>query len=201
MPRFPKLDDDSVAMFDRASPIPMRLGDKVKLFVREVHRQRAVAAAQGLRLVPPPTKAQLVALALWADRKEREGAAGVAGLGEGEQEGATSGAVAGASIGMVAGPWGAAIGAVVGGVAGAFAGRAQAKKQRMTAKKAEKTVKIGLKASEVQSKGMKESAKLILQAEKVKASAAAKLPAWGWAMVVIGGVALLSGTIYYTMKD
>jgi len=202
MPNFPMLDGESVFAFDRASPIPMSLPEKVTRFVREVRRQRALAAAQGMALVAAPTKEQLVALALWADKKEREALAnGVAGLGEGEGEGAAQGAAAGASVGIVAGPWGAVIGAVVGGIAGAVTGRAAAKKQATSAKKAASAAKTGLKAAQVGAKGQTESAGLILEAEKVKAEAAGKIPTWGWAVIVIGGVALLSGTVFYVMKD
>jgi hypothetical protein len=196
MPRFPSLDPESVSAFDRASPVPMLLSDKAELFVREVRRQRAEAAKHGLALVPAPTKEQLVALVTWADRKEREG---VAGLGQ-AASGAAGGAASGASVGMVAGPWGAAIGAVVGGIAGAFTGKSAEKKQQKATKDALKAAKTGLQAAQAQASGQTESARLLLEAEKVKAASAGKVPAWTWVAIAVGGVVLIGGGIFWSIR-
>jgi len=183
---------------NRAAWLAMSLPQKTHLFVQEARRQRARAIAAGRPVAPPPTKEQLVALATWAEQKEKQQLA--AGLGQAAQ-GAASGATAGASIGMVAGPWGAAIGAVVGGVAGAITGRSAQKKAEKSAKEAKKTAKLGVEAARTQAAGQTKAASLVLEAEKVKADAAKKFPAWAWAGIAIGGVLLLSGTVYYVMQN
>lgn len=183
---------------NRAMWLAMSLPQKTRLFVREVRIQRARARAEGRPVVPPPTKEQLIALATWAEQQEQQRLA--SGLGQ-AAGGTASGATAGASVGMVAGPWGAAIGAVVGGVVGAITGRSAAKKAEKSAKQAIKTAELSVRAAETAAAGQTKAASLILQAEKVKAAAAKKIPGWTWAAIALGGVVLLSGTVYYVMQN
>lgn len=171
------------------------LYSKTTWLIREARRLRSYYKARRIPVGPPPTKEQVKALAVWAAQKEQTLATGVSGLGAGEAEGAVAGATTGATVGMVAGPWGAAVGALVGGVAGAFTGKAQAAKAAKSAAQAEKAAKLQLQAAKTTATGQVKVANLTLEAEKVKADAARKIPMWMWVSIGAAGIVVVTGSI------